>query len=221
MSMLRMELSAGYSLELRKRMEKLLELSPEQRLLVQEMAFGLRMDLVYELHGERYEPNGQCPKCFRRLTPVEIIRGFNQSPRDFTTQCPKCRRRFEPSLVVFSNGVNVYLPFYCDIQTLEMMRGKDKISPEKFASGHPAVYRSAIVHHGNLRQAFNRIGVRYNFKEETHDWKNKVGPFLGRLPDTIIAECVDKPVHIIRVMRRKLGISRYTLSKSFEESVEL
>jgi hypothetical protein len=77
---------------------------------------------------------------------------------------------------------------------------------------YPAIYRSAIMHHGGIRQAFEKVGIQYTF-EEISDWKNKICPFLGRLTDTIIAECVDVPVSTIRAIRRKLGVSRCTQSK--------
>ncbi|TSC67085.1 MAG: hypothetical protein G01um101472_533 [Parcubacteria group bacterium Gr01-1014_72] len=186
-----------------------LELSQAHRL-------SLRLALIGELWDERYEPQAVCPKCRRALTPTEIIGGFNQDPNDFTTECTGCCHRFPPELVCFGNASRVVLPFFCDSQTLHQLSGKERLSPKQLASEHPAIFRSAVIHHGSVRRAFERIGIRYPF-EEIADWKDKVRGFLGRLPDTIIAECVDVSVKVIRLMRRELGIARFNPRLAMEE----
>jgi hypothetical protein len=111
------------------------------------------------------------------------------------------------------------IPFYCDSQTLAQLEGKETLPPEQFSIKFPGIYRSAIVHHGGVAQAFAKIGINYPF-EEISDLKHKVAGFLGRLPDTIIAACAGVAVHIIRSMRRKAGIDRYTIAKTLEEVEE-
>ena len=189
-----------------------LKLTQEQIMLLQNRLFTLRMELVYALRGEKYKPRATCPSCSRELTPAEIIRGFNRNPQDFTTCCSGCGNRFEPLLICFLDGSQIEIPFYCDMQLLNQLKGKEEISPETLARSYPAVYRSAIVHHGSISQAFKKIGIDYGF-EEVSDWKNKVKPFLGCLPDTTIAECVNVLPAAIRTMRKRLGISRYTINK--------
>ena len=210
---------SGFSLGMRmtQKLAQSLHLSLEQRIKMQQFSFSLRMDLIKAIRNERYEPKATCPSCAREMTPVEIINGFNHDPNDFTTACSGCGHRFEARLICFGNGVTVELPFYCGLQALEKLRGKQNLSPEQLCRRLPGVYRSAIVHHGSIRRAFEELGIRYLF-EEISDWKSKAGPFLGRMPDTIIADCVDASVKVIRAMRRKLGISRYTLSKTLEEA---
>lgn len=195
-----------------------LRLSPAQRLLAFSHTFGLRLALVGELR-EPYKPKGDCPSCGREMTPAEIIRGFNQDPRDFTTCCTKCGCRFPPRLILAGgSGIGrVEMAFYCAIQTLDQLRGKEHLLPKTIAKSSPAVYRSAIIHFGSLKSAFKKDGVDYPYEEEVNDWKNKIQPFLGRLPDTVIADCVDKPVGIIRKMRKDLGICRYTADKALAE----
>lgn len=211
-----MGMSFGHRLRHTQRLTQSLRISQAHRLHLQEHIFTLRLALVQELRGERYEPSATCPKCSRKLTPMEIIRGFNQDPNDFTTCCSACGYRFEPGLVCFGNGTQIELPFYCDCQTLAQLHGKETLQPDQFAREHPAIYRSAIVHHGGIRRAFEKIGIQYAF-EEISDWKNKILPYLGRLSDTIIAECVDVSASTIGAIRRKLGISRYTLRKTMDE----
>lgn len=191
-------------------------LTAQQLALVHAHKFSLRLALIAELHGERYEPKGECPSCGRVMTPAEIIRGFNQDPNDYTTACTACGCRFEPKLVCFDKYSRMEIPFYCDIQTLEKLRGRDNLSPQELAGEFPGVYRSAIVHHGGIRNAFKKIGIDYPF-EEISDWQSKAAPFLGRLPDTVIADSAGVKVSAVRAMRRKLGIERYTADKALAE----
>ncbi|KKS53984.1 MAG: hypothetical protein UV20_C0043G0006 [Candidatus Magasanikbacteria bacterium GW2011_GWA2_42_32] len=178
-------MSFGHRIRHTQRLRQSLRLSQAQRLQIQEHAFTLRLALIHELRDERYEPKAICPACSRELTPMEIIRGFNQDPNDFTTCCSACSRRFEPTLVCFGDGTYIELPFYCDCQTLAQLQGKETLQPERFAMEYPAIYRSAIVHHGGIRQAFAKVGIQYAF-EEISDWKNKIRSFLGRLPAILL-----------------------------------
>lgn len=192
-------------------------LTAAQRLQISSVVLALRLELVDALRGERYEPQGQCPKCSHKMEPAQVIQGFNRDVNDFTTCCPKCRHRFTPMLVCFAaTGIRLELPFFCDSQTLNQMHGKEHLTPEQFSREHPAIYRAAIVHHGGLQQAFAKIGIKYPF-EPVHDWKSKVRPFLGRLPDTRIAEAVHEPVRVIRAMRKELGIERFLVHKLLDE----
>lgn len=200
------------SLSLKHRSEQKLEAKQEIKLDQKtklEHIFTLRLALAQELRGERYEPKADCPECGRKLTAVEIIRGFNQDPYDFTTRCTCCGFRFEPGLICLHGESQIELPFYCNSQTLNQLQGLQNLTIEELATKYPAIYRSSIVHNGGIRQAFAKIGIDYQH-EEIRDWKNKIKPFLGKLPDTIIAECVDVPVSAIRRIRKKLGIERFT-----------
>ena len=212
-------MSFGMELRQTQRLAQSLRLSHEQRMQVQEQALAIRLDLVGILREERYEPQATCPSCSRKMTPAEIVRGFSRDPKDFTTRCSGCGCRFEPHLVCFGDGTRVELPFYCDCQTLDQLPGKEKLPPAELARLHPGVYRSAIIHHGGVRSAFEKMGIVYPF-EEISDWRNKIQPFLGRLPDTTIASCVHTSAKVIRLLRTKAGVSRFTIKKALEESGE-
>ena len=142
------------------------------------------------------------------MNPLEIIDGFNSDPTDFTTACSNCHHRFEATLVNSRNAVCVEIPFYCAMQTLAMLPGKERLDIEHFRKEYPEIYHSVVVHHGGLRRAFEKIGVQYAFSE-LHDWKDKVRQFLGELPDTVIASTLDQPVRVIRRLRNRYGISPY------------
>lgn len=210
---MRMGMSLGMRVE--QSVEQKLEQRIEKRLRLRQRAFALRMELVQALRGERYVPKGDCPRCNKKMTPVEIIQGFNRDPNDFTTRCSnrRCRHRFAPILVWHANAVRAEAPFYCAAQTLAQLPRKETLSPERFAREQQAVYRSAIVHYGGIGQAFRKIGIAYAFKEVA-DPKRKIKPFLGKLPDTVIAECADVSVYAIRKMRKQLRIARYTAPKN-------
>ncbi|MBI5400806.1 MAG: hypothetical protein HZB12_01675 [Candidatus Yonathbacteria bacterium] len=194
-----------------------LRLSQAQRLRLKTHVFAMRLSLIGDLHGERYEPKATCPACKRELTAVEIIGGFNQDTQDFTTCCSGCRQRFEPKLICFGDGSQIQLPFYCGVQTLAQLRGKEVLDPRQFLKDAPAIYRSAIIHYGSLHNAFVEVGIVYPFGE-VEDWKDKIIPFLGRLPDTTIAECVNVCVANIRKLRKELGVTKYVARKALDEA---
>lgn len=193
-----------------------IRLSQSQRLALRQQQLSLRLALISELRGEEYKQKASCPCCPHVMTPVEIIGGFNQDPNDFTTRCPKCGHRFEPKVVCSGDGWSIELPFYCGVQSLAQMTDKHHLSPDQLSREWPAIYRSAIVHYGSIRNAFKTAGINYTF-DEVVEWKNKVAPFLGRLPDTIIAGCTGMSVSTIRAFRKKLGISRYATQEALDE----
>lgn len=195
-----------------------LRLTLDQKLHIQTRLLSLRLELVEQIRDERYDLQGECPGCLRKLKPIEIIKGFNQNPNDFTTVCTNCGRRFEPTLICFGNESRIELPFYCDVQTLSQLNDKENFDPEKLKKDHAGLYRSAIIHFGSLKNAFAKIGIVYLF-EDISDWKNKITPFLGRMPDVHISQCVNVPVNMIRTIRKKLGIPRYTRRQALEDEL--
>jgi len=60
------------------------------------------------------------------------------------------------------------------------------------------------------------MGIRYELGELA-DWGDKIRPFLGRLPDTMIAKHVGQPVSAVRKLRNGHGIPRYTRQVSYDE----
>jgi hypothetical protein len=90
------------------------------------------------------------------------------------------------------------------------------LSPKAIEGHDPAAYKSAVFHFGGLAQAFKEIGVKYT--EESFDgWLEKVAEFLGRLPDTKIAQAINKPASFVRRLRNKLGIKRFRKSALYAE----
>lgn len=185
-----------------------LTLTHQQRQQLLGNILQLRLGLIKELRGDSYKPEASCPKCFRVLTPVEIIQGFNRDPNDFTTSCTSCGHRFRAEIVARGETWTQRLQFFCATQVLEMLRGKETLSPEQIRKENPGAYHSAIVHHGGLRQAFKQIDITYKF-DDLGDWKDKIKDFLGRLPDTDIARAVGVSSSVISNLRRSLNIDRF------------
>lgn len=186
------------------------ELAVELQTRVETRLLELREELVEALRGERFTPHAIC-SCGHTLTSLEIIKGFNTDPTDYNTTCSVCGNRFRPNLTVSSALGLASVLFYCPAQTLDQIKGKEHLAPEVWKSGDTSLYRSAIYHFGGMAQAFAQLGVEYPF-EELPDWQQKIGDFLGTMPDTTIAECVGQPVSVIRKIRRELGIDRFRRS---------
>ena len=160
-----MELRCTQRLTQTQKLELSQRLTLTQRILVQDHVLSLRLELIGSIREELYEPKGECPKCYKKLTPLEIIKGFNRNPTDFTTECPSCGYRFNPQMVCTSRGGTINLPFYCADQTLHHLKGYGNLPLDQLSRDHPGVFRSAIIHFGSLKRAFKEIGINYQFEE--------------------------------------------------------
>lgn len=178
----------------------------EQQTRISLRQLEIRLSFLRMLHGEDCKPHAVCPQCSRNMNSLEIMRGFRTDPNDYATECANCHHRFEAKLLARDSVSRMELPFFCSDQTLAQLRGKEQAPPEEFRRKNPALYYSARIHHGGLRQAFEKIDIQYAYEEIPH-WEDKATSFLGVLPDTMIAMCVDKPVRAVRNLRNRLGIS--------------
>lgn len=198
-------MSMGMSMSCSQRVETTQRMSAELRL---DLQLSLRLELLEAIYGEQYHPTGDCPSCNRKMTKVEILKGFRNDPTDFTTKCTDCGHRFQPKLIARTAASSVEMPFFCADQTLAQLCGKEEMSVEQLELSYLGVYRSALVHFGSLAAAFARNGVSYA-REAMEHWKAKVHGFLGKLTDKLIAECVSAPVKEVRAYRRELQIPCY------------
>ena len=200
-----MSMSMSTSMKMEASQKMSMRLTTEMR---QGIILGQKLALIQVLALTRYSPAGKCPTCSCILTPVEILRGFNDDPTDYTTCCPKCNCRFKPILRYFFSDGQAELPFYCEVQLLDQLRKADLLSrpPKEISREHPAIYHSAIVHCGTLKVAFRKIKLDYQF-DERKGWEEKIISFLGQMPDTIIADCVGASSSKIGRIRRKRKIS--------------
>ncbi len=169
----------------------------------------LRVNLVSQIAGVVYDPSMNCPTCKRHLTMLEVLKGYTNDPLDLRTTCPKCETRFEATLR--SGGTE--LVWYCPDQALHALRGNHGMSQKEILEWSPAVYHSALIHFGTISNAFKQLEVEYKHEEVT-DWHGKVQPFLGKMPDTTIAEVVGTSAKKIGSLRRSLGIDPFRRSLS-------
>ena len=175
---------------------------------------AIRAEILRDLHGRgTFVPHGSCKHCEYTLTIAEIIKGFLDDPNDYTTQCPKCEKRFAPMMRTGNVGVAwIEQPFYCGVQTLAQLNDLGVQSPEMLMKQHPAIYDSALFHFGTIAAAYKRNGSEYNF-DPLPGWNDKIIPYLGRAPDTVLAECAGQRVRTIRRMRMDRGIPAYKREK--------
>lgn len=208
-------LSQSFGQRLEVRQEQRLTLA--QRILVQTYQVRTRLELIQELRGIQYEPTAICPRCNRKLTTVEILAGFTDDPDDRTTQCTGCFLRFEPLLVHRAESGVVELPFYCASQVLPRLERFAQLSPQEISSQHQAEYHSAILHYGTLTHAFAAAGLTYHHDEPVEDWRDRVQSFLGKLPDTVIAEVLGVSARAVGSQRRKARIPAYSVRQVAED----
>lgn len=189
----------------------------EQRLSIRNELFARRLALLEALGVERWTPHAECPRCGYALTPAEILDGFLDDPRDFSTKCPRCTsRRFPAQLSLPSDAGSTTLIFYCAIQVQSMLRAAKKFSPEAIEQLNPSLYRSALIHFGSMANAFKTIGVSVSTSEKTA-WRAKVLPFLGTMPDTHIARIVGKSPSAIRKLRYEHDIDAFVFRNVLDD----
>jgi hypothetical protein len=199
----------GLEQRLAPRLEQRLELKLRLKLKIQARLLDLRLQLIGKVNDEKYSPHAVCPKCFRRLTPLEIIKGFNRDVNDFTTKCPKCKDRFEPTIICKRKVGTTEVAFYCPSQTLNQLGGKENLPVADFKAEYPAIFHSVTVHFGSLAQAFKKIGINYRFEESVVKWQKKARQFLGLLPDSVIARIVRVKYSEVRKYRLSQNIPRF------------
>ncbi len=180
------------------------------------LTLGQKLSLTQKLHRrfcgpeDDYRPDGDCPHCGRKLTPAEIVKGFNRNPDDYTTKCPRCKNRFAPRLLQKSAISSAQVAFYCPSQTLAHLTAEKTTVPvEEFRTTFAAVYQSALYHFGSLKAAFARVGQKYSLEPKVSAWQKKVYSFLGRLPDRIVADQARVSIREVRALRRARGVPAY------------
>ena len=210
---MKMTIRSRMAMNLQQILRPELRLSVSQRQLVMQKLLILRLHLIRRLTGTLYSPSANCNRCGYHLTPLEILKGFRPDPIDYNTTCPKCKARHRAELSWQNSNISATLQFYCALQCLDILAEVDaRLSPAELQSVNPSLYHSLTFHYGTLKVAFAKKGVRYSFKENVV-WHKKVKPFLGKLSDRAIADCVGVPAKEIRTLRRQLKIDRFRHSQ--------
>lgn len=176
---------------------------------------SLRIQLLEALHGKKFKPEADCPKCHHELTPVEILSGFLDDATDISTECPKCKHRFNPKLAIHDHASSVEMPFYCALQVQEMLDDKSEMEADALMKEHSAIFHSALFHFGNIATAFESVGIEYKHDPVTN-WEVKIHSFLGKLPDTQIAAAIHQSVYAVRKLRNSKKIPPYKATQQNE-----
>lgn len=207
-----MSMSIGLSLHVSQRQERSQQLTHAQRIAVQTKQLKRLRSLTGALNGGRFTPKATCPSCGRGLKDAEIMRGFLDDPRDFTTQCPRCKHRFAPRLVRHTAASTIEVALFCPQQTLDQLKALQDLPVTEIEAKHAGVYHSALLHFGGLAQAFKRAGFTYAHAADL-DWKKAAKRFVGKLADTVIARLVGATAAAVGKLRRSLGIERYHVAQ--------
>lgn len=183
-------------------------MSQRQDVAIQQTMLQRQRELVEAVCGIRYQPHGDCGQCGHRLTDLEILKGFRDDPRDYTTECPLCHWRFEPRLHASTQFTSLQIMYLCPTQTLDKLASLQNTPLDEIKSLHATAYHSALTHFGGLKQAFAQLGMEYAFEADL-DWRKKVVPFLGKLPDTVIAKLLGASVWQVRRLRAAKSIAPF------------
>lgn len=201
-----MNLSLGQSQEFVQTQS--LKLTLQQRLKLENQQLQLKLQLAESVSGRTFTPTANCPECHRVLTPLEIIQGFSNDVNDFNTTCTGCGHRFRPRLTSKDSTGSIEIAFLCQDQLLSQLPGKESLKPEEIDFRHQEIYHSAIFYFGSLTRAFQEINIAYK-EDDLSSWRTKIALFLGKVPDSVIAQYVPVKVATVGKYRRSLGINTY------------
>jgi hypothetical protein len=210
-------MSFGFELRMAPRLSVRMEMGHK---LEMSQKITMKCDLIEAMHGAKVRLKYGCPSCSHQLTAEELLKGFTNDPLDTSTKCPNCDERFQP-LLAFSVGTNsdgeIY--FMCANQAKYRLEQKgdafSRMMPDEIRKREPMMYYSVLFHFGTLKNAFAKISIDYSAME-VRDWEVRVRPFLGEMPDGIIAEVAGVSVSQIRNLRKRLKIPHF-VNKGEEE----
>lgn len=181
----------------------------EMKLRLIEAVRGENVRIKFDCGGLMSEARG----CGYKLTAEELIKGFTRDPNDTTTVCPRCERRFQPMLrFLHATDSGGEVNFMCANQAKHRLEARGDLyarqTPDEIRRAEAALYYSLVFHYGTLKKAFSEIGIDYSAKE-FDDWAARIRPFLGEVPDTLIAEVSGVKAHQVSALRKKLKIESF------------
>lgn len=196
-------------------------LSAKERELIDFQQAALRFELCEAVGKSGFVPHGPCMNlgCPGQPAPPDAVREWVcREGADPPVCCSACglpvdrRLRFEG----FLPGCSVETRFYGPAETGQRLLAEKDTPFRLLRHDHLGLYHSAISHFGGLRQAFDYLGAVYGDAAQL-DWRAQVGDFLGKLPDTVIAEVVGASVADIRRRRQQAGQPPFTRRRALEE----
>jgi len=196
-------------------LERDMRFTIRQKLKIKQIELLRSMMLLGCLHDEKYELVQDCPLCSERLTPLEVIDGFNDNMRKTVIKCFHCNFEFNPVYRRFTRRTLFVGTFLCQIQTLHKLKitKLSKYDTAEIRRRNMDLYYSAILNFGSLSNAYNEIGIEYP-REEIEGWNQIVVPFLGKIKDKTAAIACGTSTKQITFLRNNLEIDRYIKSDS-------
>jgi hypothetical protein len=150
------------------------------------------------LTGVTYTPYAKCHQgCSKVFSRSEILSLQLEYTDHNLIKCNNCT--FTAQTFLTSESVRS-AAFYSPAWTLKMLKMKREHKLLKLRHADFSDYFSAIYHFGNLNAAFQKAGIDSEV-ETFPDWKEKIIPALGRLPDAKLAEVLGIKEHDVRKLR--------------------
>ncbi len=205
-------MGTGFSLDLAMGSSRL---SDEERQRVDSHQFALCQDLREAIGESEFFPQTACPSpgCLGMADPVQSLEWIRAGMPETPVRCLVCTAPIllRPYLrrAGFFAGSAMELPLYRAEEALERLQVQAETPFSTLRSEHGGLYHSTILQFGGLREGFARIGVAYA-DAVALDWRVQVEPFLGALPDAVIARIVGAPVGEIRKRRQRTGKPAFT-----------
>lgn len=157
--------------------------------------FDLRMELIRRLHELQFELYTKCHACdawFSSYNAIQQLKEKKNHAKNFV-ECRECGEKIHPFLVYRSRSVkgNCYLGSVEQLgKNLEQLADR---SPKDIKDHHTAVFLAALIYYGgDLGYAAAACPAKVTYVDNTviPDWREKVLPFLGKMPDKMIALAV-------------------------------
>ncbi len=164
-----------------------------------------RINTISVLSGQNYRPYCGCFTCRNYLSLAEIFSGFSEDASINYVLCPKCGSLQQSTLRDIDMSGTASLTFYGGIQTTHNLQGKENVDVRTFLKEYRAIYLSAVIHFGGIRNAFKKIGVDYK-GNPVPDWQENAVPLLGHMPPVIIAGAANVSTDEVRALGTKNGI---------------
>lgn len=172
----------------------------------------LRASLSNALASDVCVPHAYCLCCLRPLGFDEIGQGFSADPLDTSMRCPReicggpvsvvLRRHLAPAALVETE-------LYGPRQTIAKLTAEyASLEPMRMRAAHASLYYSAIFHFKTLNRAFAQAKIPYSHPE-VHGWERTAVDYLGKVPDSYIAQCASVSIKKIRALRTARRIAPY------------
>jgi hypothetical protein len=190
--------------------------TPKERRSIQRAIFTARLELIGKVYNLPFTLQTKCDLCARTMPALDVISAMMCDLATGTVPCTTTRHtrigRVQPFLTVRERT----LPLGSVKYFKENLTVLSRISPRFIRETYPVDFLAAHIFFGNLPRAFSYAGIDYPHKESVA-WQEVIDPFLGKVPDEIIATCVGVVRRTICKYRDKKRIPPFDRSTLISE----